>query len=69
MITRMSPAILDMEEDKEGEYVRFSDYLEVVEELEYTVRYEREQREEAETQRDYYKQLCEDNFDMSDIKF
>ncbi len=56
-------------EHKEGEYVLFSDHLLAVESLEYDIRYEREQKEEAEHERDFYKKLCEDNLDMSDVEF
>ena len=59
-ITRMSPAILDMEENRNGEYIRHCDYLAVIEELEYEIRYEREQKEEAqEVVQDLMEQIIE----------
>ena len=58
-----------MAEDSNGEYVRHCDYLAAVESLEYDIRYEREQKEEAEHERDFYKKLCEDNLDMGDVEF
>ncbi len=57
------------DEDEQGLWIKHEDYLAAVEELEYSLRYEREQKEEAEHERDFYKKLCEDNLDMSDVEF
>lgn len=70
-ITRHNPVVnsgtsVYMNPQKDGWFVMYEYHLAAVEELEYDLRYEREQREGAERERDYYKKLCEDNFDMSD---
>ena len=61
----MNPTILDMEERCNGEYVRYSDYLKAVESLEYDLRYEREQKEEALDEIQHWKDLYNELYENS----
>ena len=46
------------DEDEQGLWIKHEDYLAAVEELEYSLRYEREQKEELQEELEYHKKHC-----------
>lgn len=54
-----------MKEDSSGKYARHCDYLKAVESLEYDLRYEREQKEEALGEAKYWRDLYMELYENS----